>query len=97
MPSIVLTEDQAHVLRQTTLAIELRDAQGRILARVPPPTEEEIIERIKGNRGEDLPRYSAQDVHARLLKLEEVAEQEELDESTVKEIFRRMLRAGEGG
>jgi hypothetical protein len=95
MPHIVLTEEQARVLRQTTLAIELRDEQGRVLARVPPPTEEEIIERIKWNRDANLPRYSARDVQARLRRLEEISQQEDLDEAGVRELLRRM-RAEEG-
>jgi hypothetical protein len=95
MPHIVLTEEQARVLQQTTLAVELRDDQGRVLARVPPPSEEEIIERVKGNRDAGLPRYSAQDVHSRLRKLEEISQREPLDEARARELLRRM-RAEEG-
>jgi hypothetical protein len=95
MPHIVMTEEQARILEQTTLAVELRDEQGRILARVPPPTEEEIIERIKRNRGTSLPRYSAHDVHARLQRLEEISQHETVDEARARELIRRM-RAEEG-
>ena len=94
MPHIVLTEEQARVLRETTLAVELRDEQGRVLARVPPPSEEEIIERVKQNREANLPRYSAAEVEARLRRLEEISRERQLDEATVRDLLRRM-RAGE--
>jgi hypothetical protein len=90
MPHIVLTEEQARVLQQTTLAVEFRDEQGRVLARIPPPTEEEIIERIKRNRGANLPRSPARDVHAHLQRLEEISRHEPLDEAKVRELIRRM-------
>jgi hypothetical protein len=94
MPHIVLTEEQARVLQQSTLAVELRDEQGRVLARVPPPTEEEIIERIKRNRNGNLPRYPAREVQSRLRRLEEISQQEELDEGRAKELIRRMRAEG---
>jgi hypothetical protein len=95
MPHIVLTEEQAKILQQTTLAVEIRDEQGRVLARIPPPTEEEIIERIKRNRGADLPRSPGRNIHARLQKLEEMSQHESLDEARVRELLRQM-RAEEG-
>jgi hypothetical protein len=95
MPYIVLTEEQARVVQQTTLAVELRDEQGRVLARVPPPTEGEIVARVKWSRDAGLPRYSAQDVHARLCRLEEVSQREVVDEARARELIRQM-RAEEG-
>jgi hypothetical protein len=95
MPHIVLTEEQARVLQQSTLAVELRDEQGPVLARVPPPTEEQIIERIKQNRNDKFPRYPAREVQARLRRLEEISQQEEVDEVRAKELIRRM-RTEEG-
>jgi len=94
MPHIVLTPAQARVIEQTTLVVELRDEQGRILARIPPPSEQEIIERIKRNHREDQPRYAAADVQSRLARLQEIAQTEELDEARVKDLLHRM-RAGE--
>ena len=46
MPYIVLTADQARVLEESTLEVEVHDEQGRLLARITPPSEAEIIERI---------------------------------------------------
>ena len=94
MPHITLTDEQARVLRETTLAVELRDGQGRVLARLPPPTEEEIVARIKQDREANHPRYPSSEVQARLRRLEEIARERELDEATVRELLRRM-RAGE--
>ena len=97
MPHIVLTADQARVLEESTLEVELRDERGRLLARIPPPSEAEIIERLKRiqlNRDPNSPRYSSAEVQARLRKLEEISRREELDEAKVRDLLRR-LRAGE--
>jgi hypothetical protein len=42
-----------------TVPAVFADVQGRVLACVPPPTEEENIERIKRSRKGNLPRYPA--------------------------------------
>jgi hypothetical protein len=97
MPHIVLTADQARILEVTTLEVEVRDEEGRVLARIPPPSEAEIIERIKRNQlngDPDSPRYSSAEVQARLHRLEEISREEGLDEAKVRDLLRRM-RAGE--
>jgi hypothetical protein len=97
MPTIVLTAAQARVLDESTLEVEVRDEQGRLLARIPAPSEAEIIERLKRNqfRGDpNRPRYSSAEVQARLRRLEEISRREELDEAKVRELLDRM-RAGE--
>ncbi len=97
MPHIVLTADQARVLEESTLEVEVHDEQGRLLARIPPPSEAEIIERIKRNQlncDPNSPRYSSAAVQARLRRLEEISHREDLDEAKVRELLRRM-RAGE--
>src|SRR5690349_4097752 len=90
MPHIVLTAEQARVLEQTTLTVEVRDEQGRVPARIPPPSEEEIIERVKRNRVLNVPRYPAEEVEARLRRLDEIGKQEDLDEARVMDLLRRM-------
>jgi len=97
MPHIVLTADQARVLEESTLEVEVRDEQGCLLARIPPPSEAEIIERIKrlqSNRDPNSPRYSSAEVQSRLRRLEEISRREELDEAKVRDLLHRM-RAGE--
>jgi hypothetical protein len=94
MPHIVLTEEQARVIEQTTLPVEVRDQRGRVLVQIPAASEEQIIERIGRNRDPNAPRYSSAEVLSRLQKLQEISEREELDEAKVKDLLRRM-RAGE--
>jgi hypothetical protein len=94
MPHIVLTEEQARVIERTTLPVEILDHQGRLLGKIPAPTEEQIIDRIGRNRDPNAPRYSSAEVLSRLQKLQEISEREELDEAKVKDLLRRM-RAGE--
>lgn len=82
------------ILEQAVKPVEVRDEQGRILGRIPPLSEAAIIAEAKRRRAEGGPRYPAADVEARLRKLQEISQREELDAVKVKDLLRRM-RAGE--
>ena len=94
MAQIVLTADQVRILELATIAVELRDESGRVLARVPAPSEEQIIERIKRARSANAPRYPAEEVENRLRWLEAIRQREGMDEAKMHELLHRM-RAGE--
>lgn len=94
MSYIVLTDEQCRFRERTTGSIELHDRSGRVMAVIPAPTKEQILARIDGARGKEEPRYPAEDVHARLLRLQEIAETESLHAARVRDLLRRM-RAGE--
>lgn len=91
---IVLTEDQARALREASGYVELRDECGQVLGRVLSPTEAAIVQESKRRLAAGGPRYPMADVRARLQKLEEISQREDLDSDKVKELLRR-LRAGE--
>lgn len=94
MTQIVLTPDQARALQQATTVVELRDDAGQVLARIPPPSEDQILERIRRDKSERVACYPAEQVEARLRKLEEIRQREGMDEAKMRELMRRM-RAGE--
>jgi hypothetical protein len=93
MPYIVLSDDQAKILREAAGLVEVRDEQGHVLARVVPD-EAAIVAEAKRRLAEGGPRYSGAEIQARLQKLNEISQREELDEAKVKELIRKM-RAGE--
>jgi hypothetical protein len=91
---IVLNSDQARVLDQATTPVEVCDELGRVLVRIPAPSEEQILERIRRERGSNVLRYPAEQVEARLRRLEEIRQQGGMDETKMRDLLRRM-RAGE--
>lgn len=94
MPHIVLTSQQADVLERAREPVELRDEQGRVLARVLSALDEAVLAEVRRRRARNSPSYPAADVEARLQKLEEISQREPLDGARVKELLARM-RAGE--
>lgn len=94
MSHIVLTDEQALVLNKATAPVEVRNTSGHLVGLIAAPSEEEIIARALRSRQENRPRYPAEEVHARLMRLQEIAEREPLDSAKVKDLLRRM-RAGE--
>lgn len=94
MSIIVLNASQAQILRGAAGPVEIRDEQGAVLARVLPPAEEALVAEARRRLAAKGPHYSGAEVRARLLRLEEISKEEELDETRVKELLRRM-RAGE--
>jgi hypothetical protein len=94
MAHIVLNADQLRIVEQATTPVDLRDETGRVVAKIPAPSEEQIIKRIKRDRAADLPRYPAEQVEARLRRLDEIRREEGIDEAKLRDLLRRM-RAGE--
>ena len=70
--------------------VEVCDESGRVLLRIPAPSEEEILERIRRERGANVLRYPAEHVEARLRRLEEIRQQEGMDETKMFEVLRRL-------
>jgi ERCC4-related helicase len=64
--------------------VEIRDATGRVVASIPAPSEQEIVERIKRERNANRSRFPAQAIR----------QQEGMDQARMRELLRRM-RAGE--
>lgn len=94
MSHIILNPEQIQVLERATTAVEIRDDKGRIVARIPAPTEQEIVARIQRDRTATVARFPAEQVERRLQRLEEIWCQEGMDAPRMGELLRRM-RAGE--
>jgi hypothetical protein len=94
MPHIVLSEEQARILKAASESVEVRDKNGHVLGRLPAPVEAALIAEAKRRLAEASPRYAAAQVEARLRKLEEISRGQPLDKAKVQDLLRRM-RAGE--
>jgi hypothetical protein len=96
MPHIVLTEEQARVVREAKGIVDVRDEQGKPLAsmRVLTPLDLELIEQHKRSRASSAPSIPSARVQAFLRKLQELDETEGVDQAKVDELLRR-VRAGE--
>jgi hypothetical protein len=78
MTEIILTGEQMHQLASATDDIVIADAQGNVIARLPPKISEEeaaIIEEAKRRLASDQPRIPSSEVLARLKRLNEQAKQ----------------------
>jgi hypothetical protein len=94
MAHITLNAEQVQVLARATTMVEVRDEAGAVVARIPPPSEQEIVERIKRERNADTARFPAEQVEQRLQRLEAIRQKEGMDQARMRELLRRM-RAGE--
>jgi hypothetical protein len=94
MPHLDLTPEQMQIVEQRTSAVEVRTPSGKVLARILPPAEEELVARILARRGQRGESYPAEVVEARLQRLQEIREREGMDEAKMWDLRRRM-RAGE--
>ncbi len=96
MKHIVLTSEQAQVVREAGERVEVRDEKGRTVAHLAPlsPADIEAIEQSKRVHGKSGPRVSSRDVQSHLKRLEEIRQTHEMDENTMLDLLRR-LRAGE--
>src|SRR5437868_5786550 len=70
MTQLILTEDQARVLRQTLEPLQLCDPQGNVLRTLEPTETEEIIAELKRRAASPGPRYTGAQVQDRLQTLE---------------------------
>jgi hypothetical protein len=96
MRHIVLTGEQAGVVLGATEPVEVRDEQGRTVARLTPldPGDVEAIERSKRNQDTGAPGVPSAQVQAHLAHLQGIRESEGMDEAKMRDLLRRM-RAGE--
>src|SRR5258708_7712002 len=96
MSHIVLTQEQASILSQATGRVEVRDAEGRVLAfpDALEPGEAEILADAKRRLREPGPRIPSSQVKAHLQKLEEIRQREGMDEAKMLQLLQRM-REGE--
>jgi hypothetical protein len=93
MSYIVLTAEQARVIREASDPVEARDDESQVLERIPSSEEAAILAEAKKRLAPGRPRYPMADVRARLQKLEALSQREHLDSARVKELLLRM-RAG---
>ncbi|HEV3236620.1 MAG TPA: hypothetical protein VGZ25_06500 [Gemmataceae bacterium] len=70
MTQLILTEEQASLLRQALEPLQLCDPQGNVLRTLEPAESQEVIAELKRRAASPGPRYSGDQVQARLLALE---------------------------
>jgi hypothetical protein len=96
MPPIRLTEEQVKVFLQSAGTVELRDSQGRLIARAVQVSQwsEEEIAAARRSLASDQPRYPSAQVQAFLARLTEIHEKEGVDEEKLRSLLAR-FKAGE--
>lgn len=94
MPHITLTPEQARVWMSSNEAVEVRDETGNVLARMPTPSDLQILAGILARRETNQEYYPSADVQARLARLSEIREREGMTLEKMHDLLRRM-RAGE--
>jgi hypothetical protein len=94
MAHIVLTEEQAKALAETRETVEVRDAQGQVLALLQSlePQEVEALHRLRKRRasGSSEPTIPSARVQAMLRKLGEIDQQEGITQEKVAEVLRNI-------
>jgi hypothetical protein len=96
MSHIVLSDEQAEVLKTASDTVEVRDSQGRILALVQPQDRRlaETIQECKRRLASKGPRIPASRVQAFLRRLTEIDQQGGISQEKMQELLRR-TQAGE--
>jgi hypothetical protein len=97
MPHIVLTDEQARIVREAGDGVEVRDAAGRILAFLQPldAKDLELITEIQRRGPDPGPRIPSAKVQEHLRKLDEIRQREGLDQEKMLDLLRRMRAAEE--
>lgn len=71
MPELILTEDQAKIVTQALGPVTVRDATGNVLGHIEPKLTPEMIAELKRRAASPGPRYTGEQVQARLRALQE--------------------------
>jgi hypothetical protein len=96
MPQITLTEEQARALAESPPEmIELRDPQGKVLASVPSPALQDLLETVKRRRAANEPRVPAHKVQAMLQQLD-AAHRNGMDEEGLRLLAERLQAEARG-
>ena len=97
MAELVLSDEQARIVSQSTKPISVRDGQGRVLGQLEPELTPQMIAELKRRLASPGPWYSSEQVESRLKALQE--EWDRLggfDEAYMKEFLRRLNDADPG-
>jgi hypothetical protein len=96
MPQIILTDEQARILREANETVEVCDPLGRILSFLQPmdSLDAEAVARHRSRRNQPRETVPAANVQAHMRRLEEIRDAEGMDEATMRDLLGRM-RAGE--
>jgi hypothetical protein len=68
---VILTEDQAKIVAQAFGPVKVRDVQGNVLGHIEPKLTPEMIAELKRRARSPGPRYTGDQVQARLRALQE--------------------------
>jgi hypothetical protein len=93
MTQIILSEEQARIVSEARELVEILNPRGDVLARIEPPQLLEEIAEAKRRLASAQPRYSAQQVHARLQALEQAAANG-MGKDQLWELFKRLQSEG---
>ncbi|MFL5246039.1 MAG: hypothetical protein ACJ8FY_28545 [Gemmataceae bacterium] len=91
MTQLVLTEEQARLIRQALEPLQLCDPQGNVLRTIEPELTGEFIAELKRRAASPGPHYTSEQVQSHLQGLEEAWVREGgFDRSRMHEILREL-------
>jgi len=97
MPEIILTEEQAKVLRGATGPIVAKDQAGNLVGRIQPSPTPEFIAELKRRANAPGPRYSGKQIQSRLAALQQEWDRiGGFDEAAMREFLRNLDEADPG-
>jgi hypothetical protein len=94
MSHIVLTPEQLRVVKEAAEPVEVRDDQGKVLAKILAPLDAIALEHYRKWRTNPQQGIPAAVVEARMKRLEEISQREALTPERVRDLLARM-QAGE--
>ena len=94
MRFIILNEEQARVVLDSSELIELRDQMGKVLAHVEPPVPEAEIAEAKRRLASDQRRWPSARVQELLATLTQIRAREGMNETKLQQVLER-FRSGE--
>jgi hypothetical protein len=97
MPDVILTEEQAKAVAQSLGPVLVRDPNGKVLGHLDPKLTPEMIAELKRRAASPGPWYTGEQVHARLLALQEEWDRTGgFDEAYMREYLKRLDEADPG-
>jgi len=91
MPELILTEEQSKIVAQAFGPVRVRDGHGTILGHIEPALTPEKIAELKRRAASPGPRYTGEQVQARLRALQEEWDRTGgFDEAYLREFLARL-------
>ncbi len=97
MLEVILTEEQAKIVARAEGPLVVRDPGGKVVGHIEPKLSPEVIAELKRRAASPGPWYTSEQVHARLVALQEEWDRTGgFDEAYAQEFLARLNEADPG-